>query len=52
MCISKTPPWRNGRVSYRLIGEGDLPIEEMMQALSSVNYDGFISLEWDPSLDA
>ncbi len=39
----------NGRVSYRLIGEGDLPIEEMMQALSSVNYDGFISLEWDPS---
>ena len=39
----------NGRVSYRLIGEGDLPIEGMMQALSSVNYDGFISLEWDPS---
>ena len=39
----------NGRVSYRLIGEGDLPIEEMMQALSSVNYDGFISLEWDPA---
>ncbi|MBQ7990912.1 MAG: AMP-binding protein [Oscillospiraceae bacterium] len=32
-----------------LIGEGSLPIEEMMNALRSVNYDGFISLTWDPA---
>ena len=33
---------------YQLIGEGTMPIGEVMQALSSVNYDGFISLEWKP----
>ncbi len=33
---------------YCLIGEGELPIDEMMAALRSVNYDGFISLEWHP----
>ncbi len=36
-------------VEYRLLGEGDLPIADMMLALRSVNYDGFISLVWDPS---
>ena len=33
---------------YQLIGEGTMPIDDMMRALSSVNYDGFISLEWKP----
>ena len=33
---------------YQLIGEGTMPIGDIMQALSSVNYDGFISLEWKP----
>ncbi len=32
--------------NYQLIGEGSMPIEDVMRALSSVNYDGFISLEW------
>ena len=32
--------------SYNLIGEGTLPVSDMMRALSSINYDGFISLEW------
>ncbi|MBQ8082813.1 MAG: AMP-binding protein [Clostridia bacterium] len=32
-----------------LVGEGDLPIEDLMNALRSVNYDGFISLQWDPA---
>ena len=36
----------DGRVSYRMMGEGDLPIDAMMQALRSVCYDGYISLEW------
>ena len=34
--------------SYDLIGEGTLPVGSMMQALSSIDYDGFISLEWKP----
>ena len=34
--------------SYALIGEGTAPIAEFMRALSSVNYSGFISLEWKP----
>ena len=34
--------------SYSLIGEGTLPVTDMMRALSSINYDGFISLEWKP----
>ena len=34
--------------SYNLIGEGTLPIRDMIRALSSINYDGFISLEWKP----
>ena len=37
------------KVEYCLAGEGELPIKEMMLALSSVNYDGYISLIWDPS---
>ena len=34
--------------AYQLIGEGTLPIDDVIRALSSVNYDGFISLEWKP----
>ena len=33
---------------FCLIGEGEMPIADMMMGLRSVNYDGFISLEWDP----
>ena len=34
--------------TYNLIGEGTLPVYEVMRALYSVDYDGFISLEWKP----
>ncbi|MBE6377567.1 MAG: AMP-dependent synthetase [Lentisphaerae bacterium] len=34
-----------------LVGEGSLPIQSIMNALKSVNYDGFISIEWDPAWD-
>ncbi len=34
--------------AYQLIGEGTMPIADIIRALSSVNYDGFISLEWKP----
>lgn len=39
----------DGNLSFCLIGKGELPIDEMMNALRSINYDGFISLEWDPA---
>ena len=32
--------------AYNLIGEGTLPLEGMMRALYSIDYDGFVSLEW------
>ena len=38
----------NDEGAYELIGEGTLPIGDVMLALSSVNYHGFISLEWKP----
>ena len=38
----------NGERRFCLIGEGDSPISEIMNALSCVNYDGFISLDWSP----
>ena len=34
--------------TYNLIGEGNLPVMDMMRALSSIDYDGFVSLEWKP----
>ena len=34
--------------NYQLIGEGTMPIDDVVRALSSVNYDAFISLEWKP----
>ena len=33
---------------YQLIGEGTFPVDEVMRSLSSIDYDGFISLEWKP----
>ncbi len=41
----------DGESSYNLVGEGSLPIADIMNALRSINYDGFISIEWDPSWD-
>ncbi|MDD4797160.1 MAG: AMP-binding protein [Eubacteriales bacterium] len=37
---------QDGQVSYRVMGEGDLPLCALMRALRSINYDGYISLEW------
>lgn len=36
----------NGKVVYRLMGEGDLPVVDIMRSLNSIMYEGFISLEW------
>ena len=34
--------------NYTIIGEGILPIPDMMRALSSIDYPGYVSLEWKP----
>lgn len=36
----------NGKIHYRMMGEGDLPIHDAMMALNSINYEGYITLEW------
>lgn len=38
---------KNG--GYELVGEGVLPISEVIDSLRSINYDGFICAEWDPA---
>ena len=37
------------RDTYNLIGEGNMPVDDIMRALSSIDYDGYISLEWKRS---
>ena len=34
--------------TYNLVGEGTFPVGEVMSALYSIDYPGFISLEWKP----
>ncbi len=38
-----------GGMEYCLMGEGELPVKDILLALRSVNYDGFINLVWDPA---
>ncbi len=35
-----------GEVCYKMMGDGDLPIDLVMLSLRSINYEGYISLEW------
>ncbi len=37
---------QDGDILYTLMGEGDMPIEEMINALRSINFEGYLSLEW------
>lgn len=36
----------NGKVRYRMMGHGDLPVRRMLDLLLNSGYDGYISLEW------
>lgn len=36
----------DGKVEYRMLGRGDIPVKEMVYALRDMGYDGYISLEW------
>ncbi len=37
---------KGGVVSYRMMGEGDMPLKSVFEALQSINYNGYVSLEW------
>ena len=36
----------NGALEYRMMGDGDLPLHQMFDALLGIGYEGYISLEW------
>ena len=36
----------DGRVTYKMMGTGSMPLKEMFEALNSINYIGYVSLEW------
>ena len=36
----------NGKLRYKMMGYGDLPLEETLDMLKGHNYQGFVSLEW------
>lgn len=46
----------NGRVLYKRIGEGDIPVKECIDLLQKDGYTGYVSLEWvrrwEPSLES
>ena len=35
-----------GRIRYRMMGEGDLGVAEALEVLADHGYDGYVSLEW------
>ncbi len=35
-----------------LIGEGELPVDEFIRALKSLNYDGFVCAEWNEEISS
>lgn len=36
----------DGKVEYKMMGTGDLPLKDVFEELHSIDYDGYISLEW------
>jgi len=37
---------KDGKVVYKMMGTGDMPLSEMFDALKQINYLGYVSLEW------
>lgn len=42
---------KEGKIIYKMCGEGDLPIEECVCGLKEIGFDGFFSLEWTKRWD-
>lgn len=36
----------NGAVKYKMMGRGDIPMDDIIAVLKTGGYDGFLSLEW------
>lgn len=36
----------NGEIKYKMMGEGDLPLDDMFAELKTFGYEGYVSLEW------
>ncbi len=45
-CHVKDSVMVDGKAEYKLMGEGDMPLSEMFEALGKIGYEGYISLEW------
>lgn len=43
---------QNGRVAYRMMGQGDVPAQKCIELLEALGYDGYYSLEWLKRFDA
>ncbi len=37
---------KDGKIIYKMMGEGTLPVKEALDLLEKDGYDGFVSLEW------
>ena len=36
----------NGKVAYKMVGYGDVPLREALTALRGIGYEGFVTMEW------
>ena len=45
-CQIKDSVMVDGRVQYRMMGEGDMPLVQMLDALQASGYEGYVSFEW------
>ncbi len=36
----------DGRIAYRMMGEGDMPLSDVFSALRLAGYDGYLTFEW------
>ena len=45
-CQVKDSVLVDGRIEYRMMGEGDMPLPQMLDALVTSGYDGYLSFEW------
>ncbi len=42
----KDSVFKDGKIAYRMMGYGDVPIFDALKTLKGAGYQGFITLEW------
>ena len=45
-CHIKDSVMTDGNLQYKLMGEGDMPLQGMLDSLKATGYEGYVSLEW------